>query len=336
MFSPPKSNFDIGSTSAIISPPPSSVAVVTASSNSSLNNCSSNNLPRPLSQQQQHPVEHHIDNNITESYKNRKNSLREVRNSRTDPASVQRRIGANDNSCASSGGKEQNMNHLRRNGDFHQSSGPGNGNNSDNNSACGSGGRASGSCSNMMLSGANLNHNHNNSSGNVNNNHPVATRGATYRVEANSAGDVECAPADVGNGASVGDVIVVTRTTHRARDRRHGQDRRRRRPSESEISSRTSHSFSTSSSSRYSGSGTPCHRGSSCSEAETSSTTSSETSSVEPELPYPGFPAISLKYLTQTTKPRNWCLQLITNPYPFAKPETRSQWNVCQKSRPAN
>ncbi|GAB0089756.1 uncharacterized protein DMENIID0001_043590 [Sergentomyia squamirostris] len=53
--------------------------------------------------------------------------------------------------------------------------------------------------------------------------------------------------------------------------------------------------------------------GSTCSDGDTCTTSSSG----EPNLPYPGFPEISLKYLTQDTKPRNWCLQLITNPYPF-------------------
>lgn len=132
------------------------------------------------------------------------------------------------------------------------------------------------------------------------------------------SGPDEVAAEVVANGSgnvNVGEVIVVQRPRQ--------SRRRRRRPSESELSSRTSHStkssFSTSSSSRYSGSGTPCHRGSSCSEAETSSTTSSETETAEPDLPYPGFPAVSLKYLSQTTTPRNWCLKLITNPYPFSK-----------------
>ncbi|XP_037914604.1 voltage-dependent T-type calcium channel subunit alpha-1G isoform X4 [Hermetia illucens] len=41
----------------------------------------------------------------------------------------------------------------------------------------------------------------------------------------------------------------------------------------------------------------------------------STTSSGEPNLPYPGFPEIALKYLTQDTRPRNWCLLLITNPW---------------------
>ncbi|RZF46764.1 hypothetical protein LSTR_LSTR002627 [Laodelphax striatellus] len=35
------------------------------------------------------------------------------------------------------------------------------------------------------------------------------------------------------------------------------------------------------------------------------------------DLPYPGFVAISLKYLDQKSKPRNWCLAMITSPYPF-------------------
>ncbi|KAL0107192.1 hypothetical protein PUN28_015603 [Cardiocondyla obscurior] len=34
-------------------------------------------------------------------------------------------------------------------------------------------------------------------------------------------------------------------------------------------------------------------------------------------LPYPGFIPIALGYLDQTRRPRNWCLALITNPYPF-------------------
>ncbi|CAH0384349.1 unnamed protein product [Bemisia tabaci] len=35
------------------------------------------------------------------------------------------------------------------------------------------------------------------------------------------------------------------------------------------------------------------------------------------QSPYPGFVPISLKYLDQTSRPRNWCLAMITNPYPF-------------------
>jgi len=35
------------------------------------------------------------------------------------------------------------------------------------------------------------------------------------------------------------------------------------------------------------------------------------------QLPYPGFVPISMKYLDQRSRPRNWCLAMITNPYPF-------------------
>lgn len=34
-------------------------------------------------------------------------------------------------------------------------------------------------------------------------------------------------------------------------------------------------------------------------------------------LPYPGFRPVTLIYLTQTTHPRDWCLKLVNNPYPF-------------------
>jgi hypothetical protein len=37
----------------------------------------------------------------------------------------------------------------------------------------------------------------------------------------------------------------------------------------------------------------------------------------EEDLPYPGFIPLALGCLDQTTRPRNWCLQMITNPYPF-------------------
>lgn len=35
------------------------------------------------------------------------------------------------------------------------------------------------------------------------------------------------------------------------------------------------------------------------------------------QLPYPGFVAVSMRYLDQKSRPRNWCLAMITNPYPF-------------------
>ncbi|XP_070508041.1 voltage-dependent T-type calcium channel subunit alpha-1G isoform X8 [Chironomus tepperi] len=39
------------------------------------------------------------------------------------------------------------------------------------------------------------------------------------------------------------------------------------------------------------------------------------TSSGQPNLPYPGFVEFSFRYLSQEARPRNWCLQLITNPW---------------------
>ena len=35
------------------------------------------------------------------------------------------------------------------------------------------------------------------------------------------------------------------------------------------------------------------------------------------DLPYPGFIPVTLGFLTQTSRPRSWCLRLLTNPYPF-------------------
>jgi len=35
------------------------------------------------------------------------------------------------------------------------------------------------------------------------------------------------------------------------------------------------------------------------------------------ELPYPEYVEKAFLYFLQTTRPRNWCLQLITWPYPF-------------------
>lgn len=43
---------------------------------------------------------------------------------------------------------------------------------------------------------------------------------------------------------------------------------------------------------------------------------STETS-VGQGLRFPGFVPVALGYLTQETRPRSWCLALITNPYPF-------------------
>lgn len=61
-------------------------------------------------------------------------------------------------------------------------------------------------------------------------------------------------------------------------------------------------------------------RSSTCSGDDTSS-----TSSGQPNLPYPGFVEHSFKYLSQDARPRNWCLQLITNPYQY--PPCWNIWN---------
>lgn len=59
-------------------------------------------------------------------------------------------------------------------------------------------------------------------------------------------------------------------------------------------------------------SGSSC--GSTCT-ATSCSGSDSSASAGNPNLPYPGFPELSLNYLTQTMRPRNWCLLLITNPW---------------------
>ncbi|XP_073835164.1 ca[2+]-channel protein alpha[[1]] subunit T isoform X6 [Musca autumnalis] len=90
--------------------------------------------------------------------------------------------------------------------------------------------------------------------------------------------------------------------------RRRRRSRRRNKPS---MNGADGLSSSDSSSSSSSGSSTA----SSCNGSCSSDDGDSSTSSGEPNLPYPGFPAVALKYLTQDTKPRNWCLMLITNPW---------------------
>ncbi|XP_034490268.1 voltage-dependent T-type calcium channel subunit alpha-1G [Drosophila innubila] len=59
-----------------------------------------------------------------------------------------------------------------------------------------------------------------------------------------------------------------------------------------------------------------CNGSCSSDDGDSSHTSSSSSSSSgEPNLPYPGFPEIAMKALTQYTRPRNWCLMLITNPW---------------------
>ncbi|CAG9584805.1 unnamed protein product [Danaus chrysippus] len=55
-----------------------------------------------------------------------------------------------------------------------------------------------------------------------------------------------------------------------------------------------------------------------CSESEGDSDSDgglSTESTVGQGLPFPGFTPVALRYLTQDTRPRSWCLKLITNPW---------------------
>lgn len=54
---------------------------------------------------------------------------------------------------------------------------------------------------------------------------------------------------------------------------------------------------------------------STCSHSSCDGSDTSSNSSGEPNLPYPGFPELSMNYLTQEMRPRCWCLLLITNPW---------------------
>ncbi|XP_018330850.1 voltage-dependent T-type calcium channel subunit alpha-1G-like [Agrilus planipennis] len=50
---------------------------------------------------------------------------------------------------------------------------------------------------------------------------------------------------------------------------------------------------------------------------ESESGSGSGQTEINPNIPYPGIAPIALGYLSQTTRPRSWCLALISNPYPF-------------------
>lgn len=46
------------------------------------------------------------------------------------------------------------------------------------------------------------------------------------------------------------------------------------------------------------------------------------------DLPYPEYVEKAFFYFLQTTRPRNWCLQLITWPYPFCAYSSRLYFKV--------
>lgn len=99
------------------------------------------------------------------------------------------------------------------------------------------------------------------------------------------------------------DIMITNRKMHTANLSQHRRSSQRARGA---VLHDGTDSYS--SKSTVSSYGSPCSA-SSCDGSETSST------SGEPNLPYPGFPELSLNYLTQDMRPRNWCLLLITNPW---------------------
>ncbi|GFT95645.1 hypothetical protein NPIL_218991 [Nephila pilipes] len=63
------------------------------------------------------------------------------------------------------------------------------------------------------------------------------------------------------------------------------------------------------------------HRSLSCSSSRSTRgytpTRDSVGSVVDDSLPYPGFRPVTLFCLSQTSHPRDWCLKMVNNPYPF-------------------
>lgn len=101
------------------------------------------------------------------------------------------------------------------------------------------------------------------------------------------------------------DIMITNRKMHTANSNRHKRTSQTARGAAAIMHDGTDSYGSKSTVSSY---GSTCSA-SSCDGSETSST------SGEPNLPYPGFPELSLNYLTQEMRPRNWCLLLITNPW---------------------
>lgn len=101
------------------------------------------------------------------------------------------------------------------------------------------------------------------------------------------------------------DITITNRKMHTANSNR----QRRARRTTSAGGMHDANNFYSSKSSASSSYSSECSA-SSCDGSNTSS-----NSSDDPNLPYPGFPALSMNYLTQDMRPRNWCLLLITNPW---------------------
>lgn len=116
---------------------------------------------------------------------------------------------------------------------------------------------------------------------------------------------------------------IVVGGTHRRRDSAHRRHDHAHRGLDSAHERRCSASCSCSSSGGGSRRSSCC----SCSSSSSSRGYSTTGSAVDDEgadgredevdLPFPGFRPVTMFCLTQTTRPRNWCLRIVTNPYPF-------------------
>lgn len=104
------------------------------------------------------------------------------------------------------------------------------------------------------------------------------------------------------------DIIVTNRKMHSSNLTANSYNKRAQQQRHHRNMHENSDSYSSKTPSSASSYGSTCSA-SSCDGSETSST------SGDPNLPYPGFPELSMNYLTQTMRPRNWCLLLITNPW---------------------
>lgn len=98
-------------------------------------------------------------------------------------------------------------------------------------------------------------------------------------------------------------IIITNRKMHTANLNRHRRNSQRAR--------NAMHDGNDS----YSSKSTASSYSSTCSASSCDGSDTSSNSSGEPNLPYPGFPELSMNYLTQEMRPRNWCLLLITNPW---------------------
>uniref|UniRef100_A0A8B9IJE5 Uncharacterized protein n=1 Tax=Anser cygnoides TaxID=8845 RepID=A0A8B9IJE5_ANSCY len=57
------------------------------------------------------------------------------------------------------------------------------------------------------------------------------------------------------------------------------------------------------------------------------------TSPPDPDVPYPDLAPVVFFCLKQTTSPRNWCIKMVCNPYPFqaASPPVSPPWEEVEE-----